>query len=98
MARAGDVIPDIIKVLPELRTGKEKEFKMPTICPSCKTKLEKSDTEALYKCPNSKCFARRRRSFYHFVSKHNLRGLAWRKLKALKELKKTKLSYEDLVQ
>jgi len=37
-------------------------------------------------------------SFYHFVSKHNLRGLAWRKLKALKELKKTKLSYEDLVQ
>ena len=37
-------------------------------------------------------------SFYHFVSKHNLRGLAQRKLKALKELKKTKLSYEDLVQ
>ena len=77
VARAGDVIPDIIKVLPELRTGKEKEFKMPTICPSCKTKLEKSDTEALYKCPNSKCFARRRRSFYHFVSRaaFNMDGL-----------------------
>src|SRR3989338_11261450 len=77
VARAGDVIPDIIKVLPEFRTGKEKDFKMPTICPSCKTKLEKSDTEALYKCPNSKCFARRRRSFYHFVSRaaFNMDGL-----------------------
>ncbi len=77
VGRAGDVIPDIIRVLPELRTGKEKEFKMPKICPSCKTKLEKSDTESLYRCPNSKCFARRRRSFYYFVSRpaFNMDGL-----------------------
>lgn len=77
VGRAGDVIPDVIKVLPELRTRKEKEFKMPMVCPSCKTKLEKSETESLYRCPNSKCFARRRRSFYHFVSRaaFNMDGL-----------------------
>ena len=77
VARAGDVIPDIIKVLPELRTGKEKNFSMPKICPSCKNKLEKSQTEALLRCPNQKCFARKRRNFYHFVSRSafNIEGL-----------------------
>ena len=43
VGRAGDVIPDIIKVLPELRTGKEKTFKMPEKCPSCGTKLIKPE-------------------------------------------------------
>ncbi|MDO8486259.1 MAG: NAD-dependent DNA ligase LigA, partial [Candidatus Staskawiczbacteria bacterium] len=77
VGRAGDVIPDIIKVIPELRTGREKNFKMPSFCPSCNTKLEKSETEALWRCPNLKCFARQRRAFYHFVSKgaFNIEGL-----------------------
>ncbi len=77
VGRAGDVIPDIIKVLPELRTGREKNFKMPKMCPSCGTKLEKSETEALWRCPNPKCFARQRRNFYHFVSRSafNIDGL-----------------------
>lgn len=77
VGRAGDVIPDIIQVLPELRTGKEKSFKMPDHCPSCNTKLEKSETEALWRCPNPKCFARQRRSLQHFVSKgaFNIDGL-----------------------
>ncbi len=69
VGRAGDVIPDIVKVLTELRTGKEKEFKMPKICPSCGSKLVKSEGETLWRCPNPKCFARQRRSFYHFISK-----------------------------
>ena len=69
VGRAGDVIPDIIKVLPELRTGKEKTFKMPTSCPSCGTKLEKTETEVLLRCPNPKCFAKQRRNFYHFASR-----------------------------
>ncbi len=69
VGRAGDVIPDIIKVLVEFRTGNEKKFVMPKVCPSCKSKLEKSDTEVLWRCPNQKCFARQRRSLYHFVSK-----------------------------
>ncbi len=77
VGRAGDVIPDIIKVLPELRNGSEKSFVMPKACPSCKTKLEKSQKDALWRCPNSKCFARKRRSFYHFVSRSafNIEGL-----------------------
>ena len=77
VGRAGDVIPDIIKVLPELRTGKEKNFKMPAHCPSCGTKLEKLETEVLLRCPNPKCFAKQRRNFYHFVSRtaFNIDGL-----------------------
>lgn len=77
VGRAGDVIPDIIKVLPELRTGKEKNFVMPKKCPACETVLEKSDTEALWRCPNPNCFARARRNFYHFVSRaaFNIDGL-----------------------
>jgi len=77
VGRAGDVIPDIMKVLPELRTGKEKTFKMPLHCPSCGTKLEKSEGEAITRCPNPKCFAKQRRNFYHFVSRtaFNIDGL-----------------------
>ena len=75
VGRAGDVIPNIIKVLPELRTGKEKNFKMPEKCPSCNTKLVKEDV--LWRCPNEKCFARQKRNFYHFVSRtaFNIDGL-----------------------
>ena len=77
VGRAGDVIPDIIKVLPELRTGHEKNFKMPEKCPSCGTKLIKSGTEVLLRCPNKNCFAQKRRNFYHFVSRtaFNMDGL-----------------------
>ena len=69
VGRAGDVIPDIIKVLPELRTGHEKNFKMPQICPACGAKLVKLETEVLLRCPNKNCFAQKRRNFYHFVSR-----------------------------
>ena len=77
VGRAGDVIPDIIKVLPELRTGKEKEFRMPVVCPACGTKLEKIEGEVLLRCPNKNCFAQKRRNFYHFVSRtaFNIDGL-----------------------
>lgn len=77
VGRAGDVIPDIIKVLPELRTGKEKNFKMPQTCPSCDTTLQRSDGEAISRCPNQTCPAKERRSFYHFVSRpaFNIDGL-----------------------
>ena len=67
--RAGDVIPDIVKVLPELRTGKEKEFHLPKRCLACGTKLVKPEGEVVCRCPNRKCFAKLRRYFYHFVSK-----------------------------
>jgi DNA ligase (NAD+) len=77
VGRAGDVIPDIIKVLPELRTGKERIFKMPENCPSCSAKLTKLDGEVLLRCPNKNCFAQKRRNFYHFVGRaaFNMDGL-----------------------
>lgn len=68
VGRAGDVIPDIIKVLPELRTGSEKEFKMPYQCPVCGTKLIKPGVDKVWRCPNPNCFAQKRRYFYHFIS------------------------------
>jgi DNA ligase (NAD+) len=69
VGRAGDVIPDIIKVLPELRTGKEKSFKMPEKCPICARKVIRFKGEAVSRCSNPKCFAQQRRYFYHFISK-----------------------------
>jgi len=69
VGRAGDVIPDIIKVLPELRTGKEKSFKFPKKCPVCGSKTIRPPGEAVWRCTNPKCFARQREYFYHFISK-----------------------------
>ena len=70
IGRAGDVIPDVILVLPDLRTGKEKDFSMPEKCFVCNTKLVKLKTEAIWRCPNPKCFARQKKYFYHFVSRN----------------------------
>ena len=67
--RAGDVIPDVVKVLPKLRTGKEREFRMPKKCPVCGSKVERPKGEVLYYCTNPKCFARFRRKIIHFISK-----------------------------
>ena len=67
--RAGDVIPAVSKVLPELRTGKEKQFKFPKICPVCLVKLRKPKEEVVWRCPNTNCPARKRENLYHFVSK-----------------------------
>lgn len=68
--RAGDVIPAVVKVLPELRTGKEREFKFPLKCPSCKTEVKKEKKGAtIFRCLNQNCFSRKREYFSHFVSK-----------------------------
>lgn len=69
VARAGDVIPDIIKVLTDLRTGREKEFRMPEQCPVCGSKVKRPKGKALTRCFNPNCFAQRKEYFYHFVSK-----------------------------
>jgi len=69
VGRAGDVIPDVIQVLPELRTGREKEFRLPKNCPVCGSKLMKPEREVVWRCPNSNCPARKRESLYHFTSK-----------------------------
>ncbi|MDP1539022.1 MAG: helix-hairpin-helix domain-containing protein, partial [bacterium] len=59
----------VAKVLPELRSGKEKEFYFPKTCPSCLAKLSKPEGEAVWRCPNPNCSARKRENLYYFVSK-----------------------------
>ena len=75
VGRAGDVIPDVVRVLPELRTGQEQDFHFPKACPVCKTKLSKSAAEAVWRCPNPECFARQREYFCHFVKVFDIIGL-----------------------
>lgn len=72
VGRAGDVIPDVKKVLKELRTGREKEFRMPRNCPVCGEPVHKVEGQVAYKCVNKNCPAIRREAIYHFVSKKAL--------------------------
>jgi len=67
--KAGDIIPEVVQSLPKLRTGKEKIFNMPSHCPICGTKLEKTDAEAVWRCPNYNCYALERGRIIHFASK-----------------------------
>lgn len=69
VARAGDVIPDVLKVIPGLRTGKEKNFHMPKYCPICGKKVLKDEGGVILRCVNKKCPSRQRRSLYYFASK-----------------------------
>ncbi len=67
--RAGDVIPQIVKSLPELRTGDEEVIVYPTHCPACHSKLFKEEEEAVWRCPNIECPAQVLERIIHFVSK-----------------------------
>ena len=77
VGRAGDVIPDIVKVLPELRTGKERNFEFPKKCPACGGAIIKKEKEAVWRCHNRQCFSRQKKQFHHFVSRgaFNIVGL-----------------------
>ena len=67
--RAGDVIPSVVKVLPELRSGRTKEFHFPKNCPACGGEVKRQKGEVVWRCPNPKCFARQKEYFSHFISK-----------------------------
>jgi DNA ligase (NAD+) len=67
--RAGDVIPQIVKSLPDVRTGKEKKIIFPTACPVCNSKLFKEEEEAVWRCINIECPAQVVERIIHFVSK-----------------------------
>jgi len=67
--RAGDVIPQIVKVLKDLRTGKEKVFQMPKKCPVCGYSIKEDEGGILVRCPNKNCSARSQEGLYHFIGK-----------------------------
>ncbi len=67
--RSGDVIPQIVKSFPELRTGTEQKIVFPTNCPVCNHALVKPDEEAVWRCVNINCSAQVVERIIHFVSK-----------------------------
>ena len=67
--RAGDVIPQIVKSLTDVRTGKEKRINFPKTCPVCESELFKEEEEAVWRCINIECPAQVIERMIHFVSK-----------------------------
>ncbi len=67
--RAGDVIPQIVKSLPDVRTGHEKPIVFPRNCPVCNSELYKEEGEAVWRCINIECPAQVVERIIHFVSK-----------------------------
>lgn len=75
--KAGDIIPEVVNVLADRRTGDEVEFKMPTHCPDCESELVRIEGEVALRCINPKCPAQIREGLIHFVSRTamNIDGL-----------------------
>ena len=69
LQKAGDVIPDVVRVLKDMRTGKERIFHMPSKCPICGAAIVHPDGEVAYYCKNRACPARHLEELYHFVSR-----------------------------
>lgn len=70
LRKAGDVIPDIVKVLPELRPAGTQAYSFPKTLAACGGPIERIPGEAAYRCVNKNSGAQLRRKFYHFTSKH----------------------------
>jgi DNA ligase (NAD+) len=67
--RAGDVIPEVVRVVTEERTGEETEFQMPRTCPACGSEVLREAGEAATRCISLSCPARLREGLIHFASK-----------------------------
>lgn len=70
--KAGDVIPEIVEVKKDKRTGKEKEFEMPKVCPVCGAEAVREEGEAAIRCTGIECPAKLLRNIIHFVSKEGM--------------------------
>jgi DNA ligase (NAD+) len=75
--KAGDIIPEVVNVIAEQRTGKEVDFQMPSHCPECESELVRLEGEVALRCINPKCPAQIREGLIHFVSRDamNIEGL-----------------------
>ncbi|HTZ40556.1 MAG TPA: NAD-dependent DNA ligase LigA [Syntrophales bacterium] len=70
--RAGDVIPEVVKVIEGKRTGREKPFRMPEKCPVCGSKVVKLEGEVAHRCIDLGCPAQIRENIRHFVSRSGM--------------------------
>jgi len=67
--KAGDVIPEVVQVLTEMRSGKEKKFHYPKTCPACDSPIIRPEGEAIHRCTNAHCPGKTREQLHHFVGK-----------------------------
>jgi DNA ligase (NAD+) len=77
LERAGDVIPKIVNVLKEKRSGEEKKFRMPDTCPVCGEPVSRSEEEVAIRCVSATCPAQLKRHIQHFAGRNamNIDGL-----------------------
>ncbi|TDL30611.1 NAD-dependent DNA ligase LigA [Jeotgalibacillus sp. S-D1] len=75
--KAGDIIPEVVSVILERRTGEERHFSMPDQCPACESDLARIEGEVALRCLNPKCPAQIQEGLIHFVSRNamNIDGL-----------------------
>ncbi len=71
--KSGEIIPQVVKVITERRSGSETDFKFPTECPICQTLLIKPEDEAVTRCPNPDCPAKLRAGLLHFSARRAMR-------------------------
>lgn len=85
--RAGDVIPEVVGPVTSLRTGKERKFKMPKKCPSCKSPIVREPGEAVARCVGADCPSQRIEKLFHFASRGamDIEGLGYQTIYALIE-------------
>ncbi len=69
LERAGDVIPYVVRSLPEKRQGRPRRFKMPSSCPACGANVVRLEGEAAYRCSGRSCPAQLKETLRHFASK-----------------------------
>lgn len=83
--RAGEVIPQVVRSLPDRRTGDERPFEMPAACPDCGTPVERPSGEAMRYCPNASCPGRVLEGIVHFASRGamDIRGLGYERVRQL---------------
>ena len=83
--KAGDIIPEVIGPIKELRDGSETKFVMPKHCPECNTKLIKPEDEVVWRCPNQQCPSRVSKRIIHFASRSamDIAGLGEKNVLAL---------------
>jgi DNA ligase (NAD+) len=106
LQKAGDVIPEVVRSIPERRTGAEREFQMPAQCPVCGTAVAHDEGAVRFYCPNLTCPARLAQEFGHFAGRGgmDIEGAGWSVLSQLLErglVKKRgdffRLSVDDLI-
>lgn len=87
LKKAGDIIPKVVRVLQEERTGEEEPYTMPEECPACRTQLVHLEEEVALRCMNPNCPAQIKESLIHFVSRDamNIDGLGEKVIEQLFE-------------